>query len=194
MSVTPRLLALAGSTRQDSYNKKLVGLAATLASEAGAKVTLIDLKDFPLPLFDHDLETAQGMPGPASALKQLFIENDGLLLASPEYNSSITGVLKNAIDWVSRSAPGEHELRAFRGKVAALLSASPGNLGGIRGLVQLRSILCNIGVFVLPAQVAVPHAHQAFSEDGQLTNASLRAKVEHLARELATVTAKLKAE
>ena len=122
------------------------------AREAGGEVTLIDLKDFPLPLFDQDLEAEQGMPENGTRLKKLFIDHDGLLIASPEYNSSFPAVLKNAIDWVSRPAPGEPSLVAFRGKVATLMSASPGAQGGLRGLVHVRSILGNIGVIVLPDQ------------------------------------------
>jgi NAD(P)H-dependent FMN reductase len=136
-----RILALAGSLRRDSFNKKLVPIAAHGARKAGAEVTILDLKDFPLPLFDQDLEAEQGMPENGKKLKHFFIEHDGLLIASPEYNSSITGVLKNAIDWVSRPAPGEPPLVAFRGKVATLMSASPGALGGLRALVHVRSIL-----------------------------------------------------
>jgi NAD(P)H-dependent FMN reductase len=124
----PRILALAGSLRKDSFNKKLVPIAAHGARKAGAEVTILDLKDFPLPLFDKDLEAEQGMPKNGQKLKHFFIEHDGLLIASPEYNSSITGVLKNAIDWVSRPAPGEPPLVAFRRKVACLMSASPGAL------------------------------------------------------------------
>src|SRR5262249_59967372 len=142
----PRILAFAGSLRRDSFNKKLVPIAAKGARDAGAEVTRIDLKDFPLPLFDQDLEAEQGMPENGKKLKQLFIDHDGLLLACPEYNSSITAVLKNAIDWVSRPAPGEPPLVAFRGKGVTLMSASPGALGGLRGLVHVRSILGNIGV------------------------------------------------
>ena len=128
--MTPRILAFAGSLRRESFNKKLVPIAAKAARDAGAEVTLIDLKDFPLPLFDQDLEAEQGMPENGKKLKQLFIDHDGLLIASPEYNSSITAVLKNAIDWVSRPAPGEASLVAFRSKVSTLMSASPGALGG----------------------------------------------------------------
>ena len=105
--MTPRILAFAGSTRRDSFNKKVVSSAVKGARDAGGEVTLIDLKDFPLPLFDQDLEAEQGMPENGKKLKQLFIDHDGLLIAAPEYNSSITAVLKNAIDWVSRPAPGE---------------------------------------------------------------------------------------
>ena len=134
----PRILAFAGSTRRESFNKKLVAIAAQGAREAGAEVTLIDLKDFPLPLFDQDLEAEQGMPEIGKKLKKLFIDHDGLLIASPEYNSSFPAVLKNAIDWVSRPAPGEPSLVAFRGKVATLMSASPGALGGLRVVAEDR--------------------------------------------------------
>jgi len=119
----PRILAFAGSTRRESFNKKLVAIAAQGARVAGAEVTLIDLKDFPLPLFDQDLEAEHGMPENGKKLKKLFIDHDGLLIASPEYNSSFPAVVKNAIDWVSRPAPGEPSLVAFRGKVATLMSA-----------------------------------------------------------------------
>ena len=189
--MTPRILAFAGSTRRESFNKKLVRIAVKGASEAGAEVTLLDLKDFPLPLFDQDLEAEQGMPDNGTKLKRLFIEHDGLLISSPEYNSSITAVLKNAIDWVSRPAPDEPPLVAFRGKVAALMSASPGALGGLRGLVHVRSILGNIGVIVLPDQVAVPKAHEAFRPDGSLTDAKQQAGIEALGKTLASFLMKL---
>jgi chromate reductase, NAD(P)H dehydrogenase (quinone) len=187
----PRILAFAGSLRRDSLNKKLVAIAAHGAREAGAEVTLLDLKDFPLPLFDQDLEAEQGMPESGARLKKLFIDHDGLLIASPEYNSSITAVLKNAVDWVSRPAPGEPPLVAFRGKVATLLSASPGALGGLRGLVHVRSILGNLGVIVLPDQIAVAKAHEAFQPDGSLTDAKQQAGVEGLGKTLASFLMKL---
>jgi len=189
----PRILAFAGSIRRESFNKKLVALAAQGAREAGAEVTLIDLKDFPLPLFDQDLEAEQGMPENGKKLKKLFIDHDGLLIASPEYNSSVPAVLKNAIDWVSRPAPGEPSLVAFRGKVATLMSASPGALGGLRGLVHVRSILGNIGVIVLPDQIAVAQAHEAFNPDGTLKDPKRQAGIEGLGRTLAEFLAKLKA-
>jgi NAD(P)H-dependent FMN reductase len=192
MSTPPRILAFAGSTRTESYNKQLVRLAAAGARAAGAQVTELDLRDYPLPLFDEDLEKAGGMPENGGKLKHLLIAHDGFLLASPEYNSSITGVLKNAIDWASRPAPGEPPLAAFTGKAAALMSASPGALGGLRGLVHVRAILGNIGVLVLPEQVAVPRAFEAFQADGTLKDAKQQAAVEGLGRGLAGVLAKLK--
>jgi chromate reductase, NAD(P)H dehydrogenase (quinone) len=188
----PRILAFASSTRRESFNKKLVAIAAQGAREAGAEVTLIDLKDFPLPLFDQDLEAEQGMPENGKKLKKLFLDHDGLLIASPEYNSSFPAVLKNAIDWVSRPAPGEPSLVAFRGKVATLMSASPGALGGLRGLVHVRSILGNLGVIVLPDQIALAKAHEAFQPDGSLVDSKRLAGVEGLGKTLASFLAKLK--
>ncbi len=166
---TPKILAFAGSTRTGSYNKKLVRVAVDAARAAGAEVTLLDLREYPLPLFDGDLEDEAGLPENARKLKALFREHDAFLIASPEYNSSISGVLKNTIDWVSRAeTDDEPALVAYRGKAAALLAASPGALGGLRGLVTLRSILGNIGVMVLPDQVAVSKAHEAFDDAGGL--------------------------
>ena len=190
--MTARILAFAGSLRRESFNKKLVPIAAKGARDAGAEVTLIGLEDFPLPLFDQDLETRQGMPENGMKLKQLFIDHDGLLIASPEYNSSITAVLKNAIDWVSRPAPGEPSLVAFRSKVATLMSASPGALGGLRGLVHVRSILSNIGVIVLPDQIAVAKANEAFNADGSLKDSKQQSGIEGLGHTLASFLMKLK--
>ena len=187
-----RILAFAASTRSESFNKKLVAITAQGARQAGAEVTLIDLKDFPLPLFDQDLEAEQGMPENGKKLKKLFIDHDGLLIASPEYNSSLPAVLKNAIDWVSRPAPGEPSLVAFRGKVATLMSASPGALGGLRGLVQVRSILGNIGIIVLPDQIAVAKAHEAFQLDASLVDPKQQTGIEGLGKTLASFLAKLK--
>jgi chromate reductase len=192
MAYTPKILAFAGSTRTESYNKKLVKVAAEAARKAGAAVTLIDLRDYPLPLYDGDLE-AQGIPENVHKLKKFFLENDGLLISSPEYNSSITGVLKNALDWVSRTTgAGEPSLSAYRNKVAALISASPGALGGLRSLFTLRPMLSNIGVLVLPSQVAVGKAADAFDPQGQLKDAKQNESIGKLAAELVDVIRKLR--
>lgn len=189
---TPRILAFGGSLRRDSFNQKLVAVAVAGAREAGAEVTLIALRDFPLPVFDQDLEDAEGMPAAAKALKQLFREHDGLLIAAPEYNSSLTAALKNAFDWVSRAeTDDEPPLVAFAGKTAALCAASPGALGGLRGLVHVRAILGNIGVTVLPDQVAVSKAHEAFAADGTLSDAKQAARVQKLGAQLARHLTKL---
>lgn len=159
----------AGSARKASTNKQLSALAASTAKQAGAEVTLIDLADFDMPIYNGDIEADTGLPENAKRLKKLFVEHDGFFIASPEYNSSISAVLKNALDWNSRPHT-EHEpgLWAFQGKVAAIGSVAPGALGGLRGLVPLRMMLGNIGVTVVPSQVAVSDGFNAFDDDGAL--------------------------
>jgi chromate reductase, NAD(P)H dehydrogenase (quinone) len=127
----------------------------------------------------------------AKKLKALFIDHHGFLIASPEYNSSITAVLKNAIDWASRPALGEASLACFDGKVASIMSASPGALGGLRGLVHLRSLLGNIRVIVMPGQIAIPKAHEAFDANGAIVDPNQRASVEKLGENLAHILQKL---
>lgn len=169
MSEQPvRVLALAGSTRDASLNKKLVRIAAEGAEAAGAQTTFLDLRDYPLPLYDADLEARAGTPDAAHRLKAAFREHQGLLIAAPEYNGSLPAVLKNAIDWLTRRTGDEPMLAAFDGKVAGLLSASPGKLGGLRGLAHLQQILSGIRVTVVPDQHAIPRAPQAFDAEGRL--------------------------
>jgi len=187
-----KVLAFAGSLRVGSFNKKLVKVAAEGARKAGAQVTILDLRDYPLPVFDEDLEREQGLPSNARRLKDIFLTHQAFLISAPEYNSSITAALKNAIDWISRPVPGESPLNCFDGKVAALLSASPGALGGLRGLVAVRSILSNIKVIVLPDQLAISKAHEAFQEDGTLKDPKQQAAVEAIASRLVGVAGKLK--
>ncbi|MBD1889717.1 NAD(P)H-dependent oxidoreductase [Coleofasciculus sp. FACHB-SPT9] len=189
--ITAKILAFAGSTRQDSFNKKLVKIALEGAKAAGAEVTYLDFRDLPLPLYDEDLEEAEGLPENVLQLKALMKAHQGFLLASPEYNSSITPLLKNAIDWGSRSELGGLSLECFKDKVAVLMSASPGTLGGLRGLVHVRSILGNIGVLVLPDQQAIGNAYQAFDENGNLKDEAQQTSILQLGNKLATVTAKL---
>lgn len=183
---TPRILAFGGSLRAASYNQKLVTIAARGARGAGVQVTLIRLRDFPMPIFDQDIEDAQGMPENAAKLKALFAGHDGLLIASPEYNSGMTAALKNAIDWVSRAtSDDEPPLSAIRGKTAAILAASPGGYGGSRSLAQLRTLLGNIGVTVLEEQVTVPKVHEVMDADGELTDPALQAAALELGAKLA---------
>ena len=191
MTNTPKILAFAGSTREASYNKKLVKMAAEGARAAGAEVTYVDLRDLPMPLFDEDLEAKEGIPETARKFKELMISHQGLLIASPEYNGSLTAVFKNAIDWASRSLPDEPMLAAFKNKVAVIMSASPGGLGGLRGLTHVRTILSGIGVLVLPEQQAIPKAYDAFDTDGRLKDLKQQQSIEQLGSKLATVLAKL---
>jgi NAD(P)H-dependent FMN reductase len=189
----PRILAFAGSTREKSFNKMLIRIAAASAQAAGGDVTLVDLRDYPMPLYDGDLEAREGIPEHARRFKELMLANDGLLISAPEYNGSITGVLKNTIDWASRSAPDEAPLAPYVGKVAALLAASPGALGGLRGLVHVRAILGNLKVLVLPEQVAVMRAGDVFAPDGTLKDPKTLASVTRVAESLVTTISKLRA-
>jgi len=184
---TPKILAFGGSLREASFNHRLVQVAAEGARDAGADVTLIRLRDFPLPIYDGDGEAASGIPAEAKRLKELMKASHGLLISAPEYNSSLPAALKNAIDWASRPEEGEPRLAAFRGKVAGLVAASPGGLGGLRGLFHLREILQNIGVTVVPEQRAVSGAHEAFAADGSLKDEELNQAVRGVGARLAEV-------
>lgn len=191
MAYKPRILAFAGSARSGSFNKKVVKVAANGARNAGAEVTVLDLRDYPMPLYDGDLEAKEGLPENVLKLKQIFLQHRGLLISCPEYNSSITPLLKNTIDWISRPSSGEPPLAVFQDKVASLMSASPGALGGLRGLVHVRAILGNIKVIVLPDQVAVAKSHEAFTEEGNLKEEKLRHSVEQLGHNLCEVLMRL---
>lgn len=188
----PRILAFAGSLRLESLNKKLVNAAANIAESTGAEVTRIDLRDYRIPPYDGDMEAGGGIPERAQILRNLMADHDAFIIASPEYNSSVSGTLKNYIDWVSRPDGDVPALAAFQGKVAAIMAASPGALGGLRGLVHLRSILENIGVIVVPEQHAVSSALQAFADDGALTNPRDRKNVEKVVKRLVEVAGRLK--
>lgn len=190
-SIKPKILAFSGSTRKDSLNKKLVKIAAAGATEAGAEVKVIDLKDFQMPLYDADLEQQQGIPENALKLKELMKSSHGFLISSPEYNSSISGVLKNTIDWTTRQSEGETPLICYKGKVAAIMSASPGGLGGLRGLVTVRSLLGNISVIVIPEQIAVSHAHEAFDADGSMKNKEQEQQVKKIGARVAQLLIKI---
>ena len=169
-----KILFFAGSARKGSWNKKLARQACKIAEELGVEVTFIDLQDFPMPLYHADLEREKGMPEGARRLKELFITHDGFFIAAPEYNSSLTPLLKNSLDWISRQhEEGEPPLVAFKDKAVAISSASPGAYGGMRALVPLRLMLNNIGTFVVPEQLAVAHADEAFD------NADLLIKEQH---------------
>lgn len=192
MNDKPKILAFSGSLRDDSYNKKLLKIAIKGAEAEGAEVSYIDLKNYPLPLYNAEIEESEGLPLNALKLKELMMKSDGFLIASPEYNSSISGALKNMIDWVSRQeTPQETYLCCFIDKVAAIMSASPGGLGGLRGLVHLRSILENIYTYVLPVQKTIPNAAEAFDEHGNLKNAEQQKAVEQLGAKLVQTTSKL---
>ena len=145
MSDCPKILAFAGSTRKASWNKLLLRCAVAGAEDAGAEVTVAELADFPMPFYDADLELAEGVPAQAKAFRKLLNEHAGFLIACPEYNGSVSAVLKNTIDWGSRPVDGEDALSGYRGKVAALVGTSVGPYGAVRAIGHLRAILSKVG-------------------------------------------------
>ena len=187
----PKILAFSGSIRRDSWNRKLIQAAADATRAAGGEVTLIDLADYPLPLYNGDLEDRDGLPDNAQRLKALFKAHDAFLIASPEYNSSIPPLLKNTLDWVSREWQGESGLVPYQNKVAAILAASPGTLGGMRMLPHLRQILNTLGVLVLPGQFALPHADSAFDDESGALKSP--ARLHSLVLELVQTTQRMSA-
>ncbi|HRP95791.1 MAG TPA: NAD(P)H-dependent oxidoreductase [Rhodocyclaceae bacterium] len=190
-----RLLAMPGSARRESFNRRVLAIMIDGARRAGADVTLFEPREHPMPLYDGDLEAAEGLPPAAVRLQQLFAAHDGLLLASPEYNGFFTPLLKNTLDWLSRPLPdgsGRAGLIHVRGKPAGIASASPGRLGGIRSLQHTRQYLSNLGFLVLPEQVGVPNAAKAFADDGTLHDEQLQSSIEGIGRALADLAARLK--
>ncbi len=191
MSQSPKILAFAGSTREQSFNRRILSTGIAAARAAGAEVTRLELADYPLPFMDEDLESSQGLPEQAIRLKDLFKAHDGFLIACPEYNSAITPILKNVIDWVSRPREGEAPLEPFAGKACGLIAASPGALGGLRGLYTVRSILMNIRVVVVPEMAAVGNVHEVL--DGEtIKDDRARGMVEQVARRVVEVARALR--
>jgi len=191
MNQKPRILAFGGSLRKESTNKKTVKVAAEGAKKAGGGITYIDLKDYPLPVYDGDIEEEGGLPENAAKLQELLLTHEGFLIASPEYNSSISGALKNVIDWTSRPN-GEIKMGAcYKGKIAGLMSASLGGLGGLRGLFDIRKILSTMGVIVLPDQTAVSNSFQAFDDKGNFIDEKMQLRVEKLGANMVEMLVKL---
>lgn len=187
----PKLLAFAGSLREASFNRKIVAVAAEGARAAGAEVTVVDFRDLPMPIYDGDLEAEQGLPDAAMAFKQMLIEHHGVLVATPEYNSQYPTLLKNALDWASRREGDEKPMVAFNGKVAGVMSASPGALAGLRGQALLRAQLAYLGMVVVPDRVAVGRAHEAFDEQGVIKDPAQRRSLEELGAKTARFVQRL---
>lgn len=186
-SPSTKLLFLAGSARQGSYNKRLARLGAMIAEANGIASTFADLGDYPMPLYDGDLEASDGPPENARKLKALMGLHTGIFIASPEYNASITPLLKNTLDWISRvRSEDEAPLEVFKTRVFALGSASPGGMGGLRSLTTVRQVLeLGLGALVLPEQFAVPRAADAFDDHGHLKNKDSQEQFKALIQKLA---------
>ena len=181
---SPKILVLPGSIRGGSHNVKLAALAVKELATIDIDVTRISLADYPLPMFEGELDDET--PANAVKLKEMIMAHHGVFIASPEHSASVTPLLKNAIDWVSRvRARGEPTYAAFKGRVFAIASASPGRNGGLRSLMALRQILeLGCGALVIPEQVAVVNADKTFDDMGNLTDAKtadlLRAQLARL--------------
>ena len=181
----PKILAIAGSYREHSYNKRLLRIAADGARNADAEVTLVDLRDFPMPIYNADDVEQSGFNENALRLQDVLNAHDGLLICSPEYNGSIPGGFKNVIDWTSRANDKYKMYEVFKGKTAAIMTASPGQFGGLRCMAHLRGVLTIMGVSVLPTEIAVTFVGQKFDGDGtEMNDEKTRAFVEKLAASL----------
>jgi chromate reductase len=191
--MTVRILAFAGSLRRDSLNRKLVAAAAEGAKAAGAEVTLLDLNDYPLPIYNGDDEAATGLPENARKLKQAFRDHDGFLISSPEYNGGFPGMLKNLTDWLSRAVDGEKPFEIWRDKPVVAMSASPGALGGNRMMAMFRAHLLHLQMIVLPDVMGLGAAKATFDEAGRITDDATRERVEKLGARVAEFAKRLKA-
>jgi len=186
-----KLLFLSGSTRQQSFNKKLAILAAKYCQlDRGVEAVFIDLKEY-TKCPSRCLLFNNGLPENAILLKKQFAKADGFFISSPEYNSSTSALLKNTLDWISRShQENEKSLIAFKDKICAISSISPGGLGGLRGLASLRMMLGNIGVHVIPSQVAIGSAFEAFDENNNLVNDGQKKMLENVLNQFILVSKK----
>jgi chromate reductase len=192
MSGAPKILAFAGSLREGSLNKKVVKMAADGARAAGGEVTVIDLRDYDMPIYNADHHEGSGFPENAVKFQDMLIDHDGLLICSPEYNGSLPGGMKNALDWASRKRNAEQKMyAAFEHKVAGIMTASPGSFGGLRALNHLRGVLNIMTVKVLPLEIAVTFANQKFDGD-TMTDAGTRSLLEKLGAELVETISILK--
>ncbi len=189
-----KLLVFAGSTRQQSFNRRLAAVAAQIGRAAGAQVTLLELADFDIPMYHADLE-ARGTPADVIHLKEIMDAHPAWIIASPEYNGSYTGLLKNTLDWASSPVAGHPVFadgsRPFAGKVVGMLSASNGALGGLRAQGHLAPLLINLGCWLAPRQYALARAASAFDEHGALPDAAQHEQVQAVVRQVLWAAARL---
>lgn len=185
MTKKPKILAFCGSLREHSFSKRVLKTAIKGAEKAGADVTFADLRDYPMPVYNPDDEEENGFDESARGFQALLAEHDGFLIASPEYNASLSGALKNAIDWASRRGDTYKRSEVFPGKFAAMITASPGSFGGVRSLSHLREVLTSVGVNVLPNEIAVSFVASKFNGDGEeMTDERMKRILEDLGASL----------
>lgn len=188
-----KVLALSGSERRGSYNQKILEISSRGAIAAGAEVKIIRLTDFALPFYDADAEAEHGSPSGVRELQELVAAHDALLIATPEYNGGYPALLKNAIDWVSRPRlDGSPGTTLLLGKVAALVSASPGQLGGLRAQMGMRTVLEKLGILVIPQSFALSAAHEAFNDEGLIKDANVEKLLKDIGATLVHTASRLK--
>ena len=181
MTRSPKILAFAGSLREHALSKRVLKIAIKGAEKVGAEVTYVDLRDYPMPIYNLDDHERNGFDEMALAFQGLLVQHDGFLIASPEYNGSLPAALKNVIDWASRPSDKYPRSTVFSGKFAAMMSSSPGSLGGVRSLSHLRGVLTSISVNVLPQEIAVPFAEEKFvGDDEEMIDEAMKARLEEL--------------
>ncbi|HYY56150.1 MAG TPA: NAD(P)H-dependent oxidoreductase [Pyrinomonadaceae bacterium] len=191
----PKILAFAGSLREHSFSKRVLKTAIKGAEKAGAEVTFVDLRDYPMPIYNPDDQERDGFNENALLFQGLLTRHDGLLIASPEYNGSLPAALKNAIDWASRQSDRYRRSDVFPGKFAAMMAASPGSFGGLRSLTHLRGVLTSVGVHVLPQEVAVSFVDSKFIGDGgEMTDEKMKGILEGLGASLVEMLKKAHGE
>ena len=195
MAKIPKILAFAGSLREHSFSKRVVKTAMRGAENAGAEVTFVDLRDYPMPIYNEDDEKRDGINPNALKFQKLLGESDGFLICSPEYNGSLPGALKNAIDWASRQSDAYKMVEVFKGKCAAIMTESPGAFGGLRCLGHLRSVLTVMFTNVLPSEIAVGKVGAMFDGDGEeMTDEKTRKMLEGLGASLVDILKKTHGE
>lgn len=195
MAKKPKILAFAGSLREHSYSKRVVKTAMKGAIDAGADVTYVDLRDYPMPIYNADDHEGEGFGENALAFQTLVNEHEGFLICSPEYNASLTAALKNAIDWASRKSEKFNQGEVFKGKVAAIMTESPGAFGGIRCLGHLRAVLSILLINVLPSEIAVGNVGKMFEGDGEaMTDEKMKKVLQDLGASLVDMLKKTHGE
>lgn len=188
----PHVLVMAASLRRESLNHRLATVVAAALAQQQASVRLVRMSDFPMPVYDGDLEDREGLPAGAVALRQMMQAHDAFVFCCPEYNASIPGAFKNALDWVSRPYGDEPGLLPYQNKTVALMSASPGALGGLRSLAHVRAILSHVGCLVLAEQFGLPKADQAFDSDGALLSERHQRRISSISERLVQVAGALR--
>lgn len=195
MTTSPNILVMAGSSRRESLARRLAQACIEPLLRAGAEARLIELADYPAPLYNGDLEAGSGLPERIVDLQRQLAACDGLLVVNPEYNGSITPLLKNTLDWCSRPNPQDPARSGgavYAGRAAAVVASSPGPLGGMRVLFHVRDILGYLGMHVIPQQLAVGRAGEAIGADFRLVDARQQAMLEEVARSLAETARRLR--